>query len=195
MFFTRLRTRGNYQLKLYGNNLEMVETFRFLGVHFDSRLTWKNHIKNVSDKCKKVIHVLRCLVVLDWGAEIASLLHMYKALIKSRLDYGSVAYGSASETSLKQLDVIQARALRICIWAVRTSPVCAIQVETGKMPLGLRRKQLLVNYWVNLIGHEGIHPTKKVLQACWESKRVKEVKRVWMERCVLWKKSQHQGCI
>lgn len=51
---------------------------------------------------------------LDWGADVPALKHIYMSSIKSRLYYGSVVYGSAAETSLKQLDVIQARALRIC---------------------------------------------------------------------------------
>lgn len=42
-------------LKLYRNVLEQAESFRFLGVHFDTRLTWRENIKYVVDKCKKVI--------------------------------------------------------------------------------------------------------------------------------------------
>lgn len=46
--------------------------------------------------------------------------------------------------------------------------MCALQVEVGEMPLYLRRKQLSANYWVNLRGHRDVHPTKQVLQTCWE---------------------------
>lgn len=45
MFFTRKRLRGNNQLKLYGNILEIDESFKFFGLHFDSRLTWRQHVK------------------------------------------------------------------------------------------------------------------------------------------------------
>lgn len=80
------------------------------------------------DKYKKVRNVMRCLLGLDWGADFVSLKHIYIALIRSRLDYGSVAYGLASETGFRGLDIIQARALRVCIGIVRASPVCALQV-------------------------------------------------------------------
>ncbi len=36
------------------------------------------------------------------------------------------------------------------------------------MPLEIRRKQLTINYWANLQGHKDEHPTKIVLQNCWE---------------------------
>ncbi len=41
--------------------MERVHKFCFLGVHFDPRLTWSEHIRNVEDKCKKVINTMRCL--------------------------------------------------------------------------------------------------------------------------------------
>jgi hypothetical protein len=81
-------------------------------------------------------------------------------LLRSSMDYGSIAYGSAAQTSLKKLDVIQAQALRICRGALRTSVVAAMQVELREMPLNLRRQQLFMTYWVNLQGHKFTHPTK-----------------------------------
>ena len=41
-------------------------------------------------------------------------------------------YGSAAKSMLASLDT-QAQALRLWLGAVRTSPVCALQVEAGEM--------------------------------------------------------------
>ncbi len=68
-------------------------------------------------------------------------------------------YRSAAKSVLTELDVVQARALRICLGAIRTPPVCVLQVETGEMPLWIRREQLVANYWINLRGHVENHPT------------------------------------
>ncbi len=138
-------------------------TFKFLGVIFDSRLTWADHIKKIEGKCNKVINVMRCLTGREWGASCSALKTIYVALIRSVLDYGSVAYGSAAKSLLKKLDRIQAQALRVCSGAFKTSPVPALQ-EMGEMPLALRRRQLMTNYWANLQGHNDFHPTKEVLQ-------------------------------
>lgn len=53
--------------------------------------------------------------------------------------------GSASKSALADLDIVRARGLRNCIGAIETTPVCAIQVEAGEMPLVLRRNQLKAN--------------------------------------------------
>ena len=45
---------GEVCLRLYGRNLERVGAFRFLGVYFDTRLTWAEHIERVVGKCKNV---------------------------------------------------------------------------------------------------------------------------------------------
>lgn len=46
---------------------------------------------------------------------------------------------------------------------VKSAPICVLQVECGEMPLSIRRKQLVANYWLNLKGHE-THLTKSVLE-------------------------------
>ena len=90
-----------------------------------------------------------------------------------------MAYGSAAKSVLVGLDRIQTRGLRVCLGAVRTSPACALQIEAGEFPLGLRRKQLGVNYWINLRGHGESHPTKRVLEACWERERTQKISFGW----------------
>ena len=53
---------------MYGTDLERVGTFSFLGVLFDSRLTWADDIRRIEEKSKKVINVMRCLTGREWGA-------------------------------------------------------------------------------------------------------------------------------
>lgn len=92
----------------------------------------------------------------------------YVAMIRSVFDYGCVVYGSASKNMLGKLCKIQAQAMRQCCGAVKTTAISALQVLVGEMPLEIRRKQLMINYWANLQGHKDEHPTKVVLKNCWE---------------------------
>ncbi len=137
-------------------------------------------MRNVEGRCKKVINMMRCLPEVDWGADTAVLKNIYTALTPSRLDYGSVVYASAAKSVSARLNIVQSQALRMCLGAVRTSPVCAIQVEAREMPLWLCRKQLMVNYWINLRGFKGNHPAKKVLEECWERGRGQTTSFGWV---------------
>ncbi len=55
------------------------------------------------------------------------------------IDYWCIVYEFASATLLKKLDIMQAKALRLILGAVKTTPIAAIQVESSELPLYLRR--------------------------------------------------------
>lgn len=61
------------QLFLYGEVLGRVESFGFLGVVFDRKLTWKTHIEHIVEKSKKVLNIMRYLVGLSRGANFDAL--------------------------------------------------------------------------------------------------------------------------
>lgn len=173
MIFSRKNRIKDIPVKISGRELERVNSFKYLGIWFDQKLTWIQHIQTIVDRSKKVLNVMRCLCGTEWGASRPALRTIYIGLIRSIFDYGSMVYGSASKTLLKKLDVIQHQALRICCGAIRTTPVAAIQVEMGEAPLCLRREQLAVVYWANLRGHCANHMSQAVLQQCQERRSTK----------------------
>uniref|UniRef100_A0A673MAK6 Uncharacterized LOC107721237 n=1 Tax=Sinocyclocheilus rhinocerous TaxID=307959 RepID=A0A673MAK6_9TELE len=179
IIFSRKRIIPEINLKMYGRSLERVRVFKFLGIYFDSKLTWVDHINKVIEKCQKVLNIMRCVSGVAWGASFLSLKTIYVALIRSVFDYGSVVYGSASKTLLEKLDKIQAQALRQCCGAVKTTPIPSLQVLLGEIPLEMRRKQLMINYWANLKGHKDDHPTKMVLMKCWEQNKLSRKSFGW----------------
>ena len=71
----------------------------------DEALTWRQHIDKVKEKCKKVNNLMRCLVGRECGSDGAALRSIYQALMRSRIDYGCIAYMSAAFSHLKKLDV------------------------------------------------------------------------------------------
>ena len=50
-----------------------------------------------------------------WGADIKSLLTIYKTLIRPIIDYGAIAYDSATSNLQNIVEEIQNRAIRICV--------------------------------------------------------------------------------
>nr|XP_054604977.1 uncharacterized protein LOC129166525 [Nothobranchius furzeri] len=169
MIFTK-KMNVVVNLKWYGENLEQVKSFNYLGVIFDTRLTWKENISNIEERCRKVINIMRCLKGTDWGYSAQALKQIYISMIRSVIDYGSIMYGSSSKTLLKRIESIQNQALRICSGAIKSTPVASLQVEMGEMPICLRFKQILLNYWTSLQGcTEEQHLVKKDVFLCWEN--------------------------
>lgn len=102
VIFTRKRNLPDISLRLYGRVLQRVSVFRFLGVLFDSKLTWGEHITKIMGKCQKVLNVMRCLSGTTWGAGFMALKTIYVTMIRSVVNYGSVTYISASKSQLEK---------------------------------------------------------------------------------------------
>ena len=161
--FCRLRTPHNDpQLTIEGRNIEVVPQVRFLGVIFDKKLSWKPHIEDLAARCKKSLNIIRCLAHINWGANSEILVRMYKSMILSKMDYGSIVYSGARKSHLKKLDTVHGMGLRLAIGAYRTSPLTSIYSETGVPPLHIRRSRLMLNYGTN-IWAQPEHPNHAIL--------------------------------
>lgn len=150
-------------LKINDKPLRVVKTVKFLGLIFDTKLTWNAHINYIEEKCKKRLNILRMISGQSWGAGKATLLTVYRALIRSVLDYGSIAYNSTSLTNKLKLDRIQSKALRIICGAFCSTSIAAMQVECGEMPLEIRRTQQELNFAIKLKA-TARHPAKSILE-------------------------------
>ncbi|GFS97678.1 putative RNA-directed DNA polymerase from transposon X-element [Trichonephila clavipes] len=141
--------------------IPVVSEVRFLGVIFDSKLTFLPHVLHLRKRCERSLNILKVLSNTPYGERIVSLLRVYHALILSRFDYGCVVYGSARASVLKQLVTIHHSALRICSLsgAFRTSPVTSLYVVCHQPPLELRRRQLSANYFIRAMSVPS-HPLK-----------------------------------
>ena len=137
-------------LKLYNCQIPVVTEVKFLGIIFDSKLTFKPHIANLKKKCLKAMNLLRVLAHTDWGADSTTLLKLYRSLVRSKLDYGCIVYGSARDSYLQLLDRVQNAALRICLGSYRTTPISSLYVEAVEPPLSLRRQKLALQYTTKL---------------------------------------------
>jgi hypothetical protein len=91
-----------------------------------------------------------CCSHTDWGADSTTLLRLYHCLVRSKLDYGCIVYGSARDSHLQSLDRVQNAALRVCLGAFRTTPISSLHVEANEPPLTLRRQKLALQYIVKL---------------------------------------------
>ena len=112
------------------------------------------HITSLRSRCTKLLDLIKVLSNTTWGADRKVLLHLNRALILSKLNYGCIVYGSARPSYIKRLDTVHNQGLRLCLGAFRTSPVQSLYVETKEPPLGMRRPRLSLQYCVKLMSNE-----------------------------------------
>ena len=75
--------------------IKVVKEAKFLSLNLDFKLIFKNHIQHLKSSCQKALDILRVVEHTDWGADRTVLLGLYRSLVRSKLDYGSIVYGSA----------------------------------------------------------------------------------------------------
>ena len=108
------------------------------------------HIKYLKARCQKSLNILKVLSRTEWGADRTKLLKLYRSLVRSKLDYGCIVYGSASKTALAKLDPVHNQGLRLSLGAFRSSPVESLYVEAHEPPLEIRRDKLALQYVIKL---------------------------------------------
>ena len=99
----RLKPYKSLNLKIDGVNIQEVSTVKYLGVTFDSNLTWKNHVNELCLKLSKtegVFSKLRYYVNVD-------ILMLYYSLIYPFLCYGIQVWGPTYPTYPKPVTTLQ----------------------------------------------------------------------------------------
>ena len=96
------------QLTRIGNDCEETST-KFLGIHIDDSLSWKNHISNVNSKMARAIFAIKQVKKF---LPYESLRTLYYALVHPHLSYGILAWGNANSSYINKTFLLQKRAVR-----------------------------------------------------------------------------------
>ena len=63
-----------------GNPIKVVNEMRFLGLVFDTKISFLPHIRALKARCLKALDVLKVHAATEWGADSTVLLQLYRAL-------------------------------------------------------------------------------------------------------------------
>lgn len=101
------RTGADLRLELGGVEMSSAQSVSFLGVTLDRRLDWSAHIEILSQTISRFCYALR--VVRD-NVGVDAAINAYHAFVVSRLRYGIIFWGNASE--VHRVLILQKRCLR-----------------------------------------------------------------------------------
>ena len=145
IFFTNKRNINPPPLTLGGITLDYVVEAKYLGMILDApKLNWKLHVRDLKTALISRVNILKTLSAKHWGADRATLGKIYRAIIRSKIDYGAIFYDTASYSLLQSLDKIQNSCLRLILGAQFTSPISSLEVESNFPPLVLHRQELIL---------------------------------------------------
>ena len=109
----------------------------------DEKLNFRKHIAVVSHKASRCLGVLR---EINGIAKLPSkkFIQLYIGLVRPVLEYGCLAWQTATSHDLKPLGILQKKALALCLKAPITSSREALEVAYGIPPIDLRLTEIAI---------------------------------------------------
>ena len=106
IIFNRNKILYIYQSKIsiYDNTIKSFKKIKFLGVTIQDNLSWgAHHVNKVAQACQNGIKIINCLRRTWWGADPKVLINIYKALIRSRIEYAGFIVNPKEKKSEQNL--------------------------------------------------------------------------------------------
>ena len=89
------------------------DSVKYLGLHLDKGLTWKQHIKAECNQLNVIVKQCYWLVGKRSNLSLENKLLLYKVILKSIWTYGIQLWGTASNCSIEILQRFQSKTARI----------------------------------------------------------------------------------
>jgi hypothetical protein len=142
MLLTRRKRKEQREIVTYLNNkaIPQVNRLKYLGIIFDRKLTFKEHIQHMAENCTKLIFSLSKTAKLNWGLDHKALKTKYVGAILRLLIYGApVLIRALGKESYKAKLIRVKRLINIKIAkAYRTVSHEALCILTGMTPINIK---------------------------------------------------------
>lgn len=96
--------------------LERVKKYKYLGVMFDQRMSWEEHISYIKAKLRKLVYVFFQMSHILNKQEIRQVYHAY---VQSILQFGIIAWGGAGNSVIEPILITQKALLKAALMKPR----------------------------------------------------------------------------
>ena len=130
-----------------GSEIEIVNSFTYLGVVFSSGGSFVPNTKTLSGKALKSMHqLLQLLREVDTPINIA--FNLFDSLVASILSYGCEVWGFMNAECTER---VHKKFCKYIINVKQTTNNNALYSELGRYPLVIERRIRIVKYWFNVM--------------------------------------------
>ena len=121
-----------FSITMGGNPIEQTSTYKYLGILIDEKLSWKPQIDKM---CSKLSSVCGIISKVRHYLDRHSLMLIYNSLVESRLRYGILSWGTASQQQINRLQVLQNKALRFLSFSPLDTAMLPLYSHFKVLPL------------------------------------------------------------
>ena len=136
--FTPDPAEYNYRLNLQikGQTIDTTKNPNILGLTYDPKLTFNEHIKSTEAKAKGTLKLVKAISGTTWGQQAETISATYKTFTRPVLEYACPAWAPViSATSAAKLQRVQNSALRCATGHTSDTNTVHYHAETKVLPL------------------------------------------------------------
>ena len=119
-------------IKINNTIIDEVSHYKLVGITIDRKLTWKNHISGLCNSLKYINYLLNR--IKNYTPKKTMLL-IYNSLFQSKLSFGISIWGGIYKGQMKQLEILQKKAIRAVYNKKANSHTLPLFKEGEVMPL------------------------------------------------------------
>ncbi|CAH1383784.1 unnamed protein product, partial [Tenebrio molitor] len=115
IIFSRKRTNNKIfvPFKINNHTVKPTTTVNYLGITLDSRLNFKENLKNKLTKANNAIRKIYPLIKRNSKLSVKNKIIIYKALIRPIITYAAPVWSHLSTNALQPLEVFQNKCMRL----------------------------------------------------------------------------------
>ncbi|XP_040074077.1 uncharacterized protein LOC120846405 [Ixodes scapularis] len=136
MTFTNRRSSFQYDDKVIDSKLDKVSTYKYLGVHLTSNLSWNTHLDYILRRANQSLGFLRRHLYM---ATAETKLLAYSTLIRPKLKYAAIIWNPHQKYLNNNLESLQNRATRFILKTYSPISVSQFKSSLGLLTLHQRR--------------------------------------------------------
>ena len=135
-------------LVLSGSILAQVDTFKYLGVLLNNKLSWSPHVEAVCSKARKVLGLLYRRFYADCNP--STILQLYTALVRPHMEYACSVWAPYTARDIGALESVQKFACRMAThnWTSNYQELLSL---TDLPTLERRRMELQLNHLFKIV--------------------------------------------
>ena len=110
-----LARKAELNLKLYGETLKIYPQVKFLGIIFDSKLTFQPHFEDILERCNSRYYRLQLLANKKWRPSPTTLIQIYKQCVRPIFEHGSLSTITVSDNIISKIQRFQNKFIRLAL--------------------------------------------------------------------------------
>ena len=156
IIFTWKKNYKPHLIKIGNTHLQWSTEAKYLGINFNNKLSWLNHVTQLREKMQRRYNAIKHLLKSP-HLKTKSKIIIYNSIIRSIALYGTEVYATAPETILNTLQSLENRIIRTSVNPPPLTRNTTIREENNINPL----RHLIYNTAINSINKAFEDPTKE----------------------------------